>query len=158
MKLNPARLYRAAQAADRAWSLETPEDMPIVSFEDERYGLVEHLCHELAHAALLGVKAGPRLSDRVSYAIRHLDDDRLDNDREEQNEVETCAVVLGVLYGFEIAVDRHHMRDVATAQTGWSQAQVDLYWDGFIGEPRYHQALDEVSARLRWLYDEEPSV
>jgi hypothetical protein len=53
------------------YDLGVPEDYEEggegIFYGDE--GLVEHVIHELAHARLLDVPLGPKLSDRISKAI-----------------------------------------------------------------------------------------
>lgn len=147
--------YALACRLARDWNLwgerASDADMDgIVPFENTENSVVEHLCHELAHAALLGIAPGPALANRVSAAIRVME--VLEPTAVDQNELETFSVVMDVLTSLGIKYDRQVMAEAAEIQMHCNEdprEMIDAVWNEFEHTPRRAAAVQTVLETLQ---------
>src|SRR5262249_17772638 len=123
------------------------EDDTFIPFVDPRLGVIEHVCHELAHAALLGLLYGPNLPERISRTLKRRDHSDPETPSE-RNEVETFAVVMEVFERLRFSIEEGVMLDAAGIQVNWQEIDIENAWESFRGTTRCHEAADRVSFML----------
>lgn len=111
------RLYTVAKGMDRAWGLHASESEAddVVPCRDHRVSVVEHACHEMGHALLLGLLPGPSLAYRIGLALSskpirrssYAQHRRVGWGANETNEIQTFAITIAAmtLMGFECVVE-----------------------------------------------------
>lgn len=137
-----AAVYLRAQRIAQEYDLEVlQEDDIIVPMGDLRKERIEHILHELAHGALLGLLYGPRLAERVSRRVQALGSADAD-----QNEVETYAVVMAALDRLRLSYDPQVMYEALQPVLGTepAQEQVQGLWDDFGVTVPCVRAVDRV--------------
>jgi hypothetical protein len=83
-------------------------DDAIISCVDPRIEILEHVCHELAHAVTLGIQLGPELAARIGAFVRLTASNEPDGlDFGEDNELHCHAIVMRVMrrLGFSVSTD-----------------------------------------------------
>lgn len=118
---------------------------------------LEHLVHELSHAALLGMVFGPELSERVGHRLRQ----RLWCTISDANEVSTFAVEIDVLRALGAQVDEVIMAEacrdkvpqlsVETIRSEWEIARTFPAHGAAVRKVMYAFSDENVETRVRWL-------
>jgi hypothetical protein len=149
-------LFQAAEALDDEWELGHDPDSLLIPFEDDRVSMIEHVFHELGHAALLGVKFGPRLSKRVSGNISGLIGDTYHGARSvclsksQRNEIETFGVVMTAIrkLGFDFDI-RDMVAGVLVQVDILNEQEVCDFWKWFMDTKRCERAADRIIKTLK---------
>lgn len=124
------RLFTAATKMADVMGIEFPDD-GVVPLEDPRLEAVEHVCHELAHALLLGIPVIRKhtvLSDRIEVALRELD-----GEAAECNEALCFVVERAVLPELGIEVEEAALYDALLVQVRSAEAE-SLFTDSDVSE------------------------
>lgn len=130
------------------------EEDTIVPFADVRAGIVEHVCHELGHALLLGVARGPDLPKRIGkaiYALAAVDPDAEIEPRShlcDVNEIETFAVVMCVFDDLGIRYGMGDMIDAVKMQVGGGPRRIRRAWRAFRNTDVCAAAVAEILSEL----------
>jgi len=126
-------LYQRVAEVGQQCDLPVPLDPSkigdtIVPLADERTSVVEHVFHELGHAALLGVPLGPNLSKRISaHFMKALQESEWDTEAAQENEIQTFEVVMAVFDRLEIEYDRGVMVDALRVQLRDDLSNEEVY-------------------------------
>jgi len=140
------QVYKRAYQLNELWELDALEgEDALITFPDERMSVVEHVCHELAHAYLLKIRFEIGLSTRVANRLADYDD------LGALNEVKTFSVVIGVLQKLDIPVHDGDMRDALHAQVNkntWPQFMIHKVWRGFETTTTHFRAVRRISRLL----------
>lgn len=111
-----------------------------IYFADERKAGIEHVCHEMAHAALLGIKIGRNLTDRVDITVAQLRHEKGSN-AADRNEIDTFAVVMSVFRRLGLSFRQEAMVKEAWSQTRWPRSRIMRRWRDFRRRPEHKQAV-----------------
>lgn len=144
------RLYKASLRLSGRWGLSSDHvyDEPLVPFDDPRKSVVEHVCHELGHAALLHLpfeRIPPRNADlswRIARALNRLA--HRDYDKAELNEIETFAVAMRCLDRLHIAVDREVMVQQLQVVAMRERLEILAIWRHLRRQGRFRRACRRV--------------
>lgn len=144
MTPTPEQLYAAARRLNERWEAGAADaDDCIVPFENPEATYLEHVCHEMAHAVLLGLEFGPQLSDRVEAAV-----DRLRTsygiEASELNETQAFAVVMGVFDVLGVPYDRADMFEANRMQVHYMRESIADVWSNF----RCTDAINKIARVL----------
>lgn len=149
-------LFQAAETLDDEWGLGNDPESLLVPFEDDRISTIEHVFHEMAHAALLSVKFGPKLAKRVSRHIDGLRGDTYHGQRmvgltkAELNEIQTFGVVMTAVRKLGFDFDIRDMVAAVQVQVNILEEQeVCDIWKHFMPTKRCERAADRIIKTLK---------
>lgn len=138
-----------ADTLNKIWHLhaETGDDA-IISAADPELEVLEHVCHELAHALTLGIRLGPGLASRIGEGIRTILHNQPDgNEFAEDNELECHAIVQRVLrlLGFRVSsIDFYAAAEMQLNE----HRNICMYWNKYRRSTQYEAAVQAVMAVL----------
>lgn len=140
-------LLAAAAVLNDEWGcLALVGDEAVVPCTTRDLEVAEHVLHELAHAALLGVEPGPNISDRLGVLIRDLDSRDAD-----LNEVEAHRVVMEVFARIGYQVGAAAFVEAAALQMqelSTDARTIERRWRRFRRTTRFEAAVQTVLAAL----------
>lgn len=150
-----AKLFAACVRLEKWLDVQAeanPFTSGMLSVDDGRLARVEHVCHELGHAVLLGIGLGPKLEDRVEAELKTDWASKLARvhigrwTRAELNEVQTFAVEMAAMEALGFELDYGVFEGMCLGQVFGTREIVRAEWDAFRSTKRCQRLAQRIVA------------
>jgi hypothetical protein len=137
--------YESAIEIAGIMGIDFPDEV-VLGFEEPEHDCIEHVCHELAHAILLGLPLfDGKLSDAIAAELSHL---RHPSDFADWNEAMCFVVERQVLKKLDIEVDDLTLRDALEMQVGLNLGAIEAFTSG-----EDHEETHEAILRIPRIFE-----